>query len=149
MTTDPNSLAYDAAATVHRARQPFPPGSGSVTNDQPGSISIDDLTLRFSKQDVDEAYDRGLTQGLMHAVEHISRLLGHEVVLDISREAAEGMLASALDTAREAGRRQAVEAVRAQADLPDLVHFDRPSDFRKGVLSCLAALEALEGKPDA
>jgi hypothetical protein len=95
------------------------------------------------------AYDRGLAEGLMHAVEHVSRLLGHDVVLDISREAAEGMLASSLDTAREAGRRQAAVAVRAQANLPDLVHFDRPSDFRKGVLSCLAALEALEGTPDA
>ncbi|GAA2608579.1 hypothetical protein GCM10010399_44260 [Dactylosporangium fulvum] len=49
------------------------------------------------------------------------------------------------------GLRQAAEAVRAQANLPDLVHFDRPSDFRKGVLSCLAALEARnhEGKPNA
>lgn len=45
------------------------------------------------------------------------------------------------------GLRRAATAVRAQAGLPDLVHFDRPSDFRKGVLTCLAALEALEPKP--
>lgn len=43
------------------------------------------------------------------------------------------------------GLRQAKTAVRAQAGLPDLVHFDRPSDFRKGVLTCLAALEAHGG----
>jgi hypothetical protein len=51
------------------------------------------------------------------------------------------------------GLRRAATAVRAQANLPDLVHFDRPSDFRKGVLTCLAALESLtkpaQEAPDA
>ena len=37
--------------------------------------------------------------------------------------------------------------IRRQASLPDLVHFERPSDFRKGVLTCLAALEAREEAP--
>lgn len=46
------------------------------------------------------------------------------------------------DEAEAAGFARAVAIVRAQADLPSLVHFDRPSDFRKGVLSCLAALAA-------
>jgi len=52
------------------------------------------------------------------------------------------------------GLKRAATAVRAQAGLPDLVHFNRPSDFRKGVLTCLAALESLATKateeaPDA
>lgn len=34
------------------------------------------------------------------------------------------------------------DVVQAQTNLPDLIHFDRPSDFRKGVLTCLAALDA-------
>lgn len=50
-----------------------------------------------------------------------------------------------LAAAEAAGFARAVAIVRAQADLPSLMHFDRPSDFRKGVLSCLAALEA--GRP--
>ena len=33
-------------------------------------------------------------------------------------------------------------AVERQTDLADLVHFDRPSDFRKGVLTSLVALDA-------
>jgi hypothetical protein len=45
-----------------------------VTTDQPGSISIDDLTLRFSKQDVDDAYDRGLAEGRQD-VERLTLLL--------------------------------------------------------------------------
>jgi len=41
-----------------------------------------------------------------------------------------------------AGLRAAREVVARQADLTDLVHFERPSDYRKGVLTCLAALDA-------
>lgn len=33
------------------------------------------------------------------------------------------------------------DVVERQTDLTELVHFDRPSDFRKGVLTCLAALD--------
>lgn len=32
-------------------------------------------------------------------------------------------------------------AVARQTDLTELVHFERPSDFRKGVLTCLVALD--------
>jgi len=39
------------------------------------------------------------------------------------------------------GLRAAREAVGRQTNLPDLVHFDRPSDFRKGVLSCVVAID--------
>lgn len=38
--------------------------------------------------------------------------------------------------------KQVIECVERQADLPSLVHFDKPSDFRKGVLTVLAALNA-------
>lgn len=41
-----------------------------------------------------------------------------------------------------AGLRAARETVERQTDLTELVHFERPSDFRKGVLTCLAALDA-------
>lgn len=41
-----------------------------------------------------------------------------------------------------AGLRAAREVVDRQTDLAELVHFERPSDFRKGVLTCLAALDA-------
>jgi hypothetical protein len=37
---------------------------------------------------------------------------------------------------------EAVATVRRQTNLADLIHFDRPSDFRKGVLTCITALEA-------
>lgn len=39
------------------------------------------------------------------------------------------------------GLREARKVVERQTNLADLVHFDRPSDFRKGVLTCLAALD--------
>lgn len=32
--------------------------------------------------------------------------------------------------------------VERQTNLPALVHFDRPSDFSKAILSCLTALDA-------
>lgn len=41
------------------------------------------------------------------------------------------------------GLRAAREAVLRQTDLTELVHFERPSDFRKGVLTCLAAVDAV------
>jgi phage/plasmid primase-like uncharacterized protein len=50
--------------------------------------------------------------------------------------------ASAFAAGRTQALEEAAQIVRSQANLPDLMHFDRPSDFRKGVLSCLAALEA-------
>lgn len=40
------------------------------------------------------------------------------------------------------GLRAAREVVDRQTDLAELVHFERPSDFRKGVLTCLAALDS-------
>ena len=40
------------------------------------------------------------------------------------------------------GLRTARGVVERQTDLTELVHFDRPSDFRKGVLTCLMALDA-------
>lgn len=40
------------------------------------------------------------------------------------------------------GMKEAREIVARQTDLTELVHFERPSDFRKGVLTCLAALDA-------
>lgn len=40
-----------------------------------------------------------------------------------------------------AGLRSARGVVFRQTSLAELVHFDRPSDFRKGVLTCLAALD--------
>jgi hypothetical protein len=39
------------------------------------------------------------------------------------------------------GLRDARAVVERQTDLTDLVHFDRPSDFRKGILTCLVALD--------
>lgn len=39
------------------------------------------------------------------------------------------------------GLRAAREVVMRQTDLAELVHFDRPSDYRKGVLTCLVALD--------
>ena len=39
------------------------------------------------------------------------------------------------------GLREARAVVERQTDLTDLVHFDKPSDFRKGVLTCLVALD--------
>lgn len=76
---------------------------------------------------------------------------GHDTLTGADLIAAARALDKGQDAAYAAGKaeglRQATEAVRAQANLPDLVHFDRPSDFRKGVLTCLAALEA--GASDA
>lgn len=40
------------------------------------------------------------------------------------------------------GMRAAREVVARQTDLTELIYFERPSDFRKGVLTCLAALDA-------
>lgn len=36
----------------------------------------------------------------------------------------------------------AIATVERQTDLTELMHFDRPSDYRKGVLTSLAALHA-------
>lgn len=42
---------------------------------------------------------------------------------------------------------EAYKVVERQTDLTELVHFERPSDFRKGVLTCLTALRvAMEAK---
>jgi hypothetical protein len=46
------------------------------------------------------------------------------------------------DVAFIKGLRTAREAVERQTDLPSLVFFERPSDFTKGVLSCLTAIDA-------
>lgn len=40
-----------------------------------------------------------------------------------------------------AGMRAARVVVERQTNLADLVHFDRPSDFRKGIVTCLVALD--------
>lgn len=40
-----------------------------------------------------------------------------------------------------AGLRAAREVVARQTSLTELVHFERPSDFRKGVVTCLVALD--------
>ena len=40
------------------------------------------------------------------------------------------------------GLRAAKGIVERQTNLPDLIHFERPSDFRKGVLTSIMALEA-------
>jgi hypothetical protein len=72
-----------------------------------------------------------------------------ERVDDLPRVYTQADVDAAYERGKADGRREAIKVVRAQAGLPDLVHFDRPSDFRKGVLTCLAALEAREGKPDA
>lgn len=40
-------------------------------------------------------------------------------------------------------------AVERQTNLADLMHFDRPSDFRKGVLSSLMALRAARTEAEA
>lgn len=94
------------------------------------------------------AYERGKAehQESLDAARRLATQLGQNVDAAIAKAYADG-----IEAGRRLGRRQATGAVRAQANLPDLVHFDRPSDFRKGVLSCLAALEARnnEGKPDA
>lgn len=52
---------------------------------------------------------------------------------DRLRDKVEAVRAATWDAARE--------AVARQTDLTELVHFDRPSDFRKGVLSSLVALD--------
>jgi hypothetical protein len=39
------------------------------------------------------------------------------------------------------GLREARRIVERQTDLTELVHFERPSDYRKGVLTCLMALD--------
>lgn len=44
-------------------------------DDHAASISIDDLTLRFSRQDVDAAYERG-------AAEHVAELARVQALLD-------------------------------------------------------------------
>jgi hypothetical protein len=94
------------------------------------------------------AYERGKAeqQASLNAARQLATQLGQNADAAIAKAYADG-----IEAGRRLGRRQATEAVRAQANLPDLVHFDRPSDFRKGVLSCLAALEARnnEGKSDA
>lgn len=64
-----------------------------------------------------------------------------------ARDTQDELLPEAADEAYQRGLAKAVEVVRRQANLPDLVHFDRPSDFRKGVLTCLAALEAPAQQP--
>lgn len=40
------------------------------------------------------------------------------------------------------GLRTARAVVARQTDLTELVLFDRPSDFRKGVLTCITALDS-------
>jgi hypothetical protein len=37
---------------------------------------------------------------------------------------------------------EAIAVARRQTNLAELVHFDKPSDFRKGVLTVIVALEA-------
>jgi hypothetical protein len=39
------------------------------------------------------------------------------------------------------GLREARKVVERQTDLTELIHFERPSDYRKGVLTCLMALD--------
>ncbi len=73
-------------------------------------------------------------------------LLAVDAVWSVAIEAAEKAALAERERGVAEGLKRAATAVRAQAGLPDLVHFDRPSDFRKGVLTCLAALEALESK---
>lgn len=109
------------------------------------------------------AYERGKAEGIAEGEAERAELRG---ALEETRLLLEQAEQHARDTQDELlpeveaeayarglaeGRRLAIAAVRAQASLPDLMHFDRPSDFRKGVLSCLAALEAQdqERKPSA
>jgi hypothetical protein len=51
-------------------------------------------------------------------------------------------LAAALPFIREQIWAEARTVLERQTDLTELIHFDRPSDFRKGILTCLAALDA-------
>lgn len=104
----------------------------------------------FTRAEVDEreraAYERGKAAGIAARQAEVDDA---EVRASRAEEAVAESYARGLAEGRTQGLNRAATAVRSQANLPDLIHFDRPSDFRKGVLSCLAALEALEGKPDA
>lgn len=55
-------------------------------------------------------------------------------------------LAAFVAKARTAAWGEARAAVERQTNLPDLVYFDKPSDFRKGVLSSLVALDNARGE---
>ena len=64
---------------------------------------------------------------------------------------ARAVLAAVLPAIRADAWSDAIGVVERQTNLTELVHFDRPSDFRKGVLTCIAALnaEALEHREEA
>jgi hypothetical protein len=71
-----------------------------------------------------------------------------EYVLESSgpfRQSVERILAAVerIIAERLAAEREAmIQVARRQTDLTELVHFDKPSDFRKGVLTVIVALEA-------
>lgn len=69
-----------------------------------------------------QAFDAGLPGGLVVAVERI--------IADRERRA------------KTEAWSDAIGVVERQTNLTELVHFDKPSDFRKGVLTCIAALKA-------
>lgn len=88
------------------------------------------------------------TRLLLEQAEQYARDLQDDGINSVPMEAAALMARKGIAEGRQQGIREAVQVVRAQADLPSLMHFDRPSDFRKGVLTCLAALEARQEKSE-
>lgn len=70
---------------------------------------------------------------------------GHgEALREEFRRQADALLAAGIGVVAEAWD-EAIATVERQTNLADLMHFDRPSDFRKGVLTSLMALKA--GRP--
>ena len=69
----------------------------------------------------------------------LSGMLGWSASTD---ELAAVAIAAALPLIREQIWAEARTVLERQTDLTELIHFDRPSDFRKGISTCLAALDA-------
>jgi hypothetical protein len=75
--------------------------------------------------------------------EIVYRELGDLVNRNYLIDPLERLLAQVKAEARVSALAEAALAVERQTNLPDLVHFDKPSDFRKGVLTALMAVRAL------
>lgn len=58
-------------------------------------------------------------------------------------------LAQAIADAKAETWEQAIATATRQIDLTDLMHFDKPSDFSKGVLTTIAALNAARVESEA
>lgn len=90
-------------------------------------MSVSDVKLTEAER---ETLDKAINEGLNRD----SR---------IARNAVVGRAVEAIVAARVAEAwNEAERAVERQTNLAELVYFDKPSDFRKGVLSSLTAVKA-------